>query len=103
MKTMKRQLTEEQYQETIKGLDIGSQTREISHGVLVAGLKQSHFVKTLNLTRGAVSQAVTRVWAARAARVPQGFERVSVVLPERQAYIVKEWAKDAEKKLGQLT
>jgi len=93
---MKKQLTEEQFQEAVKDLEVGQQTIEIAHGVLVEGRQQSSFVKSLDLTRGAVSQAVHRVWAAHEAKsLPEGYERVSAVLPEHQAFIVKKWAQEA--------
>ncbi|MFN9707817.1 MAG: transcriptional regulator KorA [Burkholderiales bacterium] len=96
---MKKQLTEAQFQACIRGLDVGQQTIEIAHGVLVKGQPQALFVASLGLSRGAVSQAVHRVWSAFAATdLPQGYERVSAVLPEHQAYIVKRWAEDAKKR-----
>lgn len=92
----KQRLTEAQFQESIKDLDVGPQTIEIARGVLVQGLQQSEFVKSLGLTRGAVSQAVQRVWAAYEVKnLPKGYERVSAVLPEHQAFIVKKWAQEA--------
>jgi len=99
VKFMKKRLSEAQFQACIKGLEVGQQTIEIAHGVLVMGQPQASFVVSLDLSRGAVSQAVHRVWAAFAAtNLPQGYERVSAVLPEHQAYIVKKWAEDAVKK-----
>ena len=99
MKLMKKRLTEAQFQACIKGLDVGQQTLEIARGVLVQGQPQAGFVSSLGLTKGAVSQAVHRVWAAfEAKNLPEGYERVSVVLPEHQAYVVKRWAEDAAKK-----
>ena len=96
---MKKQLTEEQFQEAIKGSEVGQQTIEIARGVLVEGKPQRDFVKALNLTPGAVSQAVNRVWSAHETKnLPHGYERVSVVLPEHQAFIVKKWAECATKK-----
>ncbi len=96
---MKKQLTEAQFQASIKGLEVGPQTIEIARGVLVDGRQQSSFVQSLGLSRGAVSQAVQRVWAAFEAKsLPEGYERVSAVLPEHQAYIVKKWAGEAAKK-----
>jgi len=96
---MKKQLTEAQFQACIKGLDVGQQTIEIAHEVLVLGQPQATFVASLGLSRGAVSQAVHRVWAAfMTNNLPEGYERVSVVLPEHQAYIVKKWAEGAVKK-----
>lgn len=99
---MKKRLSEAQFQACIKSLDVGQQTIDIAHGVLVKGQPQAVFVTSLGLSRGAVSQAVNRVWTAYAAKnLPQGYERVSAVLPEHQAYIVKKWAEEAEKKREQ--
>ncbi|EDP8962510.1 transcriptional regulator, partial [Salmonella enterica subsp. enterica] len=49
--------------------------------------------------RGAVSQAVHRVWTAfEDKNLPEGYARVTAVLPEHQAYIVRKWEADAKKK-----
>ena len=61
---MKKRLTEPQFQEAIKGLDVGAQTLEIARGVLIDGKPQKEFATALGLSRGAISQAVNRVWAA---------------------------------------
>jgi len=95
---MKKRLTEAQFQETIKGLNIGQQTIDIAHAVLVEGRPQTVFVASLGLSKGAVSQAVKRVWTAKNGNLPDGFERVAAVLPEHQAFIVKKWAEAAKKK-----
>jgi hypothetical protein len=89
--SMKKRLTEAQFQAAIKGLEIGQQTIDIARGVLVDGRPQAEFVASLGLTKGAVSQAVSRVWAVAGEVLPQGFERVTAVLPEHQAFIVKRW------------
>jgi len=101
---MKKRLTESQFQQAIQGLDVGAQTIEIARGVLVDGKSQSDFVAELRLSKGAVSQAVKRVWTAaeaQGAEPPQGYERVTAVLPEHQAFIVRKWAKEAKAKRGQ--
>lgn len=96
---MKKRLTEAQFLEAIEGLEIGKQTREIARGVLVDGKKQAEYVTALGVTKGAVWQAVERVWEAHITKaLPEGFERVTAVLPEHQAFIVKKWAEDAKKK-----
>jgi hypothetical protein len=102
VQSMKKQLTEAQFLVCIQGLEVGQQTIEIARGVLVLGQPQSAFVKALGVTKGAVSQAVNRVWSAHEARasIPQGFERVQAVLPDHQAFIVKKWAEEAAKKVG---
>lgn len=98
MKYMKKRLTKAQFQAAIKGLDVGQQTLDIAYGVLVEGRTQAEFVALLGVTKGAVWQAVKRVWDVHKGQTPQGFERVTVVLPEHQAFIVKKWANDAKKK-----
>lgn len=95
---MKKQLTEDQFQAAIKGLDVGQQTIDIAHGVLVEGRPQADFVALLRVSKGAVSQAVNRVWVAAGEDLPDGMERVTVVLPEHQAFIVKRWEADAKRK-----
>jgi len=98
VQSMKKRLTEAQFQVAIKGLEIGQQTIDIAHGVLVDGRPQAEFVSSLGLTKGAVSQAVNRVWVAARQQLPEGFERVTAVLPEHQAFIVKKWEADAKRK-----
>lgn len=95
---MKKRLTEAQFQAAIEGLEVGQQTIDIAHGVLVEGRPQAEFVASLGLSKGAVSQAVSRVWAAAGEVLPEGFERVTAVLPEHQAFIVKKWEEAAKRK-----
>jgi hypothetical protein len=96
---MKKRLSQVQFQACIKGLAVGPQTIAIAHGVLVIGQPQASFVDSLGLSKGAVSQAVHRVWAAYVAKnLPQGYERVCAVLPAHQAFIVKKWAQEAARK-----
>jgi hypothetical protein len=95
---MKKRLTEAQFHTAVEGLEVGQQTIDIARGVLVDGRPQVEFVMSLGLTKGAVSQAVNRVWQASRNDLPDGFERVTVVLPEHQAFIVKKWAEDAKRK-----
>ncbi len=99
MQSMKKRLTEGQFHEAVKGLKVGVQTLEIARGVLLDGRPQAEFVALLELSRGAVSQAVNRVWAVHQAKnLLHGYERVSAVLPEHQAFIVKKWTEDATRK-----
>ncbi|MDD5493542.1 MAG: TrfB-related DNA-binding protein [Dehalococcoidia bacterium] len=96
---MKKRLSEAQFQACTRGLKVGKQTLDIAHGVLVKRIKQIVFVKALGLSTGAISQAVNRVWAAhREQNLPQGYRRISAVLPEYQVYIVEKWAQIAAKK-----
>jgi hypothetical protein len=77
---------------------VGQQTIDIAHGVLVEGRLQADFVALLRVSKGAVSQAVNRVWVAAREVLPDGMERVTAVLPEHQAFIVKRWEADAKRK-----
>ena len=97
---MKKRLSEKQFQRVIKNLEVGKQTIKIAYGVLVNGQSQVSFVKSLELTKGAVSQAVNRIWEAHLEYDGfPGYEKVSVLLPKQRAFIVKKWAKEAEKKI----
>lgn len=98
---MKKSLTEAQFQTAVRGLDIGEQTKRIAHGVLVDKKKQVDFVASLGLTKGAVSQAVSRVWSAwdQKRTAEEGFEEVRAVLPKQQARIVSQWAAEAARAL----
>ncbi|EBM5962833.1 TPA: TrfB-related DNA-binding protein [Salmonella enterica subsp. enterica serovar 16:l,v:-] len=94
----RKRLSKEVFSRVTQSLNVGQKTLEIAYGVLVEGKPQKYFVETLNISRGAVSQAVNRVWDAYKLEVPDGFVRVEVVLPERQAFIVKKWADEAKRK-----
>ncbi|EPF5707634.1 MULTISPECIES: TrfB-related DNA-binding protein [Enterobacteriaceae] len=97
-KSEKKRLTNEVFARVTRSLNVGKQTLDIAYGVLVEGRPQKYFVETLDISRGAVSQAVNRVWDAYKQEVPDGFVRIEVVLPERQAFIVKKWADEAKRK-----
>jgi hypothetical protein len=58
VQSMKKRLTDAEFQEAIKGLDVGSQTLEIARGVLIDGKPQKEFAASLGLSKGAISQAV---------------------------------------------
>ncbi len=91
---MNRPLSEAQFQKAIIGLNVSQQTLDIAHAVLVEGRQQSEFVESLGITKGAVSQAVSRVYKSHLANsIPPGFELVTAILPKRLAFTVKQWAK----------
>lgn len=97
-KNEKKRLARDVFSRVTRGLNVGKQTLDIAYGVLVDGKPQKYFVDSLGISRGAVSQAVNRVWDAYKQEVPDGFVRVEVVLPKRQAFIVKRWADEAKRK-----
>ncbi|MCD0253139.1 transcriptional regulator [Xanthomonas campestris pv. campestris] len=83
--------TEARFADAVEHLNIGQQTRDIAHGVLVEGLSQSHFVRKLGITKGAVSQAVGRVRAAIEAASPRGLVRVTATVTAEQARTIRAW------------
>ncbi|TAL47122.1 MAG: transcriptional regulator [Methylovulum sp.] len=88
---MAKRLTLDQFEQVVSGMQLNAKTVEIAREVLVEGKPQIELVAATGLTKGAISQAVNRVWLEYETKA-KGGERVSVVLPEHQAYIVKQWA-----------
>jgi hypothetical protein len=95
---MKR-MTRMQFRQAASTLNMGENTREISEGVLVEGKFQVDFARVKKITPGAVSQIVKRVWKAhlKAINIRDKFVEVSAVLLEHQAFIVKQWEKQAQR------
>jgi hypothetical protein len=93
---MKR-MTRDQFIQATSRLTMGVSTLEIAEGVLVDGKSQSDYARAKQITRGAVSQIVNRVWKIhlKAINIPDNFVEVTAVLPEHQAFIVKQWEKEA--------
>jgi hypothetical protein len=95
---MKR-LTKAQFMRAASTLSMGKNSLEIAEGVLVDGKSQVGYAKAKQITPGAVSQIVNRVWKThlRAINIPDKFVEVTAVLPEHQAFIVKQWEKEAQR------
>ena len=92
---IEKRLTDDQFRVATGGLPMGQKNIDIARAVLVEGRKQSELAVKHGLTKGAVSQVVAKVW--QASQVPTGYQRVSVILPEFQAFQVKQWAAAAVK------
>lgn len=101
MQIMKRTLTAAQFEQVIKNLNITEQSKRIAFGVLVQGRPQTDFVQELNLTPGAISAVVGKVWKRFEASqaIPEGFRRVTAILPEHQAFVVMKWSQAALKRM----
>lgn len=95
---MAKRLTLVQFEQTVGGLQMNPNTMEIAKSVLVEGRQQVELVASTGLTKGAISQAVKRVWSEYDLKA-KGGERVSVVLPKHQAYIAKQWAANFESRM----
>ena len=61
---MKKRLTEVQFKKIIGELKVGRRTIDIARGVLVEGKPQAEFAAELGISKGAISQAVNRVFSA---------------------------------------
>ena len=92
-------MTRDQFIHATRSLTMGESTLEIAEGVLVDGKSQSDFARAKQITRGAVSQIVSRVWKIhlKELNIPDKFVEVTAVLPEHQAFIVKQWEKAAQR------
>lgn len=88
-----KRLTEARFNEVVASLAMEARSVEMAKFVLVDGEKQSDVAAARGLTKGAVSQIVSKVWEA--SQVPPGYVRVTAVLPEHQAYQVEQWAAKA--------
>lgn len=90
-------LTAAEFKRAARGRDWSEQTLEIGSGVLVEGKQQKEFCELYGISKAAVNQAVLRVWKAYLEMcVPEGFERVTVILPKDKAAKVKAWAEKAK-------
>ena len=91
MNMMEKRLTLAQFEQVVLDMKLSDKTVEIAKAVLVEGKPQSDLVKATQLTKGAISQAVKKVWRTYELMALEG-EEISVVLPPQKAYIVKQWA-----------
>ncbi len=96
-----KQLTLAQFERAIQSLTVGQQVVDITKAVLVNGERQLDQAEAYGLTRGAVSQAVNRVWLAaeELKELPDGYEKITVILPEHRAFLVKKWASETRELL----
>lgn len=95
-----KRLTPEQFRLAVQELNVGAKTLYIAEEVLVHGRTQIELHAELKLTKGAVSQAVDRVWQAAQHLLPEGLQRITVTLPLHQVRIVRQWEKKAMEKRG---
>jgi hypothetical protein len=99
MELLMKRMTKEQFIQATRRLTMGESTLEIAEGVLVNGRAQADYARAKQITAGAVSQIVSRVWKThlKAINIPDKFVEVTAVLPEHLAFIVKQWEKEAQR------
>ena len=82
------QLTEEVFAELIRELNMSERPATMARDVLVLGKRQADVAREHSVSRNAVSLAVNRV--ARAySDVPDGYERVTVVVPRAKVDLLR--------------
>ena len=86
-------LSEEQFVEAIKQLDISAENIKIARKVLVEKAPQTTVADIHGITKGRVWQIVKRVREAHEkALIHEGYQRITVVLPEHLIEQVKNWS-----------
>lgn len=100
-----KRLSLEEFERASGALRMGERAFEMTRAVLVDGARQLDQAEAFGITRGAVSQAVNKVWQAaqkERCELPEGFEKLTVVLPEHRAFLVKKWADEAKELLNKV-
>lgn len=96
---MKKRLSPAQWKTLIASMDASDQSLAMAHAVLVEGRAQAVVAAECSVTASAVSQTITRFWRSHlersSRRIPHGFRRVTVLLPEREALLVESLARTA--------
>jgi hypothetical protein len=75
-------------------LNIAPRPLAMARSVLVDGEAQAAVAKREGVSRNAVCLAVNRIWDA-SSEVPEGFERVTAILPKHKAFLVRQWQREA--------
>lgn len=91
-----RSMSEEQFRtiaqhQSLAG--VSKQRIEIAYKHLVLGIKQTVLAEEYGLTKGAVNQAVNRVWSVG----PPGYEVITALVTEQQADVIRKWEQEAKK------
>ena len=94
----KRSLTKRQFDQALARTALGSRSAEMAREVLVGGASASSVADKYQVTPSAVGQHVRAVWQAHteSSELPQGYTRITAVVTEEQAAIVRSWERDAK-------
>lgn len=92
-------MTKRDFEGTVKRLNISDRGIDMARRVLVAGEQHAVVAADFNVTIGAVSHQVSRVWRTYvdALEIPLGHQRICAVLPVDKAEIVRTWERDARR------
>ncbi|MCG7556054.1 MULTISPECIES: TrfB-related DNA-binding protein [Pseudoalteromonas] len=82
---------------------LSEKTLDIAYSGLVLGVANKDIAEKFEVTKGAVTQAIARVKKDMGLTlIPSGFERVTAILPEHQAYQVRLWEEKASNKIKEI-
>lgn len=97
---MDKKLSKEEFEIYSKSLNFSERRLEICRLVLVEGIKQADVASRFSISKGAVSQHKKAfLEAVEAHLIPNGFKKITAVLPNHHAYQVEVWAKKAEEQI----
>jgi hypothetical protein len=82
-------LTEDEFAAASRVLAMRKRPLAMAYEVLVNGKRQVDVAREYQVSRNAVSLAVKNLKSAH--HVPEGFERVTVVIPKSKIPIVQQW------------
>ena len=95
---MDKRLSASAFERAAGRLNIAVRPLDMARAVLVDGEAQSAVAKREGVSRNAVCLAVNRIWNAQS-EVPEGFERVTAILPKHHAFLVRQWQREAVERL----
>lgn len=100
----KRSLTKKQFDQALARSSLGTRSADMAREALVAGAALSAVAAKYGVTPSAVGQHVRAVWEAHVAssEIPPGYTRITALITEEQASIVRSWEREAKIKLIQL-
>lgn len=80
--------------------NLSKRTLEIAELVCINNEKQSVVALKFDISKSAVSQAISRVTNEfEKKNLPKGYVKIAAILPEHQAYQVKVWSDKAKKQI----
>lgn len=97
---MKKKLTLNELELIFSKKSLSDQTKKIAISVLIDGKKQVDCANQFGISPAAVNGIISRIWQCHEQiKIPNGYEKVTVILPKRKAFIVKQWANENNEKL----
>lgn len=95
-----KRLTEEAFTRAVDRLQISERRIAVARRHLVEGVSQKTIAAQRKMTPSAVSQAVAAVWKSHldSQDVPDGMQRITVLLPDDKAAIALGWQQEASRR-----